>query len=200
MAGNASAPHSLYDVWAETASNSKTYWKARVPSKEGQATIELLDWDTLDAPTQAILLDRDQMPAWKLYYFELAYQQFRKHEVARKHASKGEFDENVTIEIGTLPASYQWVSISAIEDHTESDEVVDRLLSYVSPIVAERICKKVLDGRTFVEIAREENPHASETEIATAANSIGRSVKRGLQQLRKILESECPLSNEAKDV
>ena len=200
MAGNASTPHSLYDVWAETASNGKTYWKARVPSQREAATIELFDWDALDTPTQAVLLDRSQMPDWKIYYFELAYEQYRKHENARKRTSKFELDENIAIGINELPDSYQWVSISAIEDHTESEEAVEHLLSCVSQKVAERICKKVFEGKTFVEIAREENPGASEEEIAKAANSIDRSVTRGLKHLKKILQSECPLSGAVEDV
>lgn len=201
MAGNASIPtnHNLYDVWPETASNGKTYWKARVPSKRGEATIILLDWYSLDEQSQAVIRDPAQMPEWKPLYFELAYEQFREYENARKHAASVEFNEAIKVDTPAT-TSPMWLTISTQEASVESEDTVEQILSQVSAKVAERIRLKVLGDLSFVDIARLENPGATEAEIATAANSIGRSVTRGLKRLREVLENQCPVSGSGEDV
>ncbi len=93
-----------------------------------------------------------------------------------------------------------WLTISAQEASVESEDTVEQILSQVSAKVAERIRLKVLGDLSFVDIARLENPGATEAEIATAANSIGRSVTRGLKRLREVLESQCPVSGSGEDV
>lgn len=160
-------------------SGHKTYTQIYVPSAQGHAWIHLIDppqtQEALD-----VLYDPKQLPAWKVEYLKLAYQEFRQHENSRKNPVISYSDWEVEVQ-----ESRSYTAISLVESRAEQRSEMANLLGSVSDLVRRRLQLNLIDGYTFVEIARIENPDATESEIKTAANSVGRSVKRAIEALKK---------------
>lgn len=135
----------------------------------------------------ALLYDPGYVADWKVAYLHQAYRDFRTVKNARDRGDLFYSDWEVEVHDGP-----QFLSVSVHEDQVDSELVVEWLLSQVSDKQAEQIRLHVFEGFSFVEIAREELPGADEAEVARRANSIGRSVKRGLKRLREFIEQECP--------
>lgn len=178
-----------------------------VPSKvtngvQEYAWIELVDPPTGDEDfglnagnMLALLYDPSYVADWKVAYLRQAYQEFRAVENGRNRG-----DLSYSDWAGEIHDGPQNMSVSIHEDRVDSEMVVDWLLTQVSAKQAEQIRLYVFDQLSFVEIARDELPDGEPDEIAKRANSIGRSVKRGLHKLREFIETECPELRPATDV
>lgn len=160
-------------------SGHKTFTQIYVPSAQGHAWIYLVDppqnQEALD-----VLYDPEQLPDWKVEYLKLAYQEFRQYENLRKNPVISYSDWEVEVH-----ESRTYTTISLVESQAERRNEMANLLGGVSNLVRRRLQLNLIDGYTFVEIARIENPKATESDIKTAANSIGRSVKRAIETLKK---------------
>ncbi|MCT2150955.1 hypothetical protein M3D48_10085 [Dermabacter vaginalis] len=188
-----------YSVRAKKASG-KVYTQIYVPStisKDGTQTyawIELVDPPVGDESlgvnadeVLALLYDTTYVPEWKVEYLRSAYLSFRAVENARKRGALSYNDWEVEVHDGP-----QYLNVSVHEEQVDSELVVDWLLSQISVKQAEYIRLHVIEGLSFVEIAREELPGADDADVAKRANSIGRSVRRALNKLREFIEQKCP--------
>lgn len=181
-------------------SGYKTYPQIYVPStisKDGTqkyAWIELVDPPTGDErlglsadEVLDLLYDPTYLADWKVAYLREAYKVYRAAENDRNRSLISYSDWEVEVHDGP-----QYVNVSLHEAQVDSDLFIDWLLSQVSDKQATQIRMHVLEGFSFAAIARAELPNAGEAEVAKRANSIGRSVKRGLTKLREVIERECP--------
>lgn len=150
------------------------------------AWIELVDPPTSDGVLD-LLYDPTYIDEWKIIYLHAAYREYREVENARKRQDL--FYSEWEVEVHDGP---QDLTLSVHEDQVNGDVVVDRLLSHLSVQQAHYIRLHVFDRQPFVEIVRDELPQADETDVQRRANTIGRSVKRALAQLKNLIENECP--------
>lgn len=188
-----------YSVRTKKA-GGKVYTQIYVPStisKDGTqnyAWIELVDPPVGD---ESLGLSADEVlkrlydprftQAWKVAYLRHAYHSFRAVENARNRGDLSYSDWEIEVHDGP-----QHLNVSVHEDQVDGELVADWLLAQVSAKQAEQIRLHVFERLSFVEIAREELPGADEAEVKKRANSIGRSVKRGLEKLREFIDQECP--------
>lgn len=185
----------------------KEFTQIYVPSKikEGVqecAWIELVDPpigdDDLGLSAEdmlALLYDPTYVADWKVAYLHQAYREFRDIKNARDRGDLSYSEWAVEIHDGP-----HYVSVSIHEEQVDSEMVVDQWLTHVSAKQAEQIRLYVFDQLSFVEIARDELPDGEPDEIAKRANSIGRSVKRGLNKIGKFIETQCPEMRPASGV
>ena len=191
--------HAPYSVRTKKV-GGKVYTQIYVPSTISKDGIQNYAWiELVDPPVGneslglsadkvlSLLYDPTYVPEWKIAYLRNAYFSFRAAENARNRGDLSYSDWEV--EVHDVP---QYLNVSVHEEQIDSELVVDWLLSQVSAKQAEQIRLHVFERLSFVEIAREELPGADEADVARRANSIGRSVKRGLDKLRKFIKQECP--------
>lgn len=196
------APDSKYQPYAVRTKKvgGKVYTQIYVPSTISQDGIQNYAWiELVDPPVGdeklglsanevlALLYDPTYVPEWKAAYLRTAYRSFRAAENARNRGDLSYSDWEVEVHDGP-----QYLNVSVHEDQIDSELVVEWLLAQVSAKQAEHIRLHVLEGLSFVQIARDELPDAGEADVTKRANSIGRSVKRALKKLREFIEQECP--------
>lgn len=192
---NTPVPYSV----RQKRSAGKEFTQIYVPSRivggvQQYAWIELVDPPTGDRELRLsadevldLLYDPGYVAEWKVAYLQQAYQDFRAMKNARERGDISYSDWQVEIHDGP-----QHTTISLSHEQINSQLVVDSWLAHLPEKQARFIRLHVFDGLSFVEIARLEHPDAGDAEIATKANSIGRSVKRGLKKLAAVVELECP--------
>ncbi|WP_195224889.1 sigma-70 family RNA polymerase sigma factor [Schaalia turicensis] len=185
----------------------KEFAQIYVPSKitkgvQEYAWIELVDPPVGDEKLGlsadeilSLLYNPTYVPEWKVAYLRNAYLSFRAAENARNRGDLSYSDWEVEVHDGP-----QYPNVSVHEKQVDSELVVDWLLTQVSAKQAEHIRLHVFDQLSFVEIARLELPEGEADEIAKRANSIGRSVKRGLNKLGTFIETQCPEMRPASGV
>lgn len=170
------------------------YTQIYVPSiiKQGEqqyAWIELVD------PPEGELLDLLYDPSyiadWKIGYLQRAYEEFRDAENERKRGYDLSYN-NLSVELPAQPGHYTTVALET-EEQADARLTLASLLAELSPEHRRHFRLHFLDGYTFVEIARLENPEADEAETKKRANTIGRAVKRNLEKLQKISQTDCPV-------
>lgn len=181
-------------------SGDKVYTQIYVPSTTSKEGVQHYAWITLvDPPTGdkklklsveeilKVLFDPTDVPDWKVAYLRQAYADFRAVKNARGRGDISYSDWVVEVHDGP-----QYTTLSLFEEQIDSQLVVDSWLAHLGDKQANYIRLYVFDRCSFVEIARLEHPDADAAEIEKKANSIGRSVKRGLKKLAEILKSACP--------
>lgn len=177
----------------------KTFTQIYVPSRvvggiQEYAWIELVDPPTGDEELELradeildLLYDPEYLADWKVAFLQQAYRDFRAVKNARERGDISYSDWQVEIHDGP-----QYTNVSLSQEQIDAQLVVDSWLANLPERQARFIRLHVLDGLSFVEIARLEHPDAGDAKITTKANSIGRSVKRGLKKLAAVVERECP--------
>lgn len=192
---NTPAPYSVRTKYFAGHEFTQIYVPSRlIDDVQQYAWIQLVDPPTGDIELKlsadevlALLYDPGYAADWKVAYLHQAYRDFRTVKNARDRGDLSYSDWEVEVHDGP-----QYLNVSVHEEQVDSELVVEWLLSQVSDKQAEQIRLHVFERLSFVEIAREELPGADEAEVARRANSIGRSVKRGLKMLREFIETECP--------
>lgn len=170
------------------------YTQIYVPSiiKRGvqqYAWIELVD--PPEGELRDLLYDPSYIADWKVGYLQRAYEEFRDAENERKRGGTLSYN-NLSVELPAEIGHYTTVAFTTVEQ-VDARLTVASLLAELSTEHRRHFRLHFLDGYTFVEIARLENPDAGEAEIKKRANSIGRAVKRNFAKLQKISQTDCPV-------
>lgn len=168
-------------------SGGKEFIHVYVPSRVRKDGTQDYAWVPVDAESECeemrkILRDTTQLPAWKIAYLEELYSEFRETENARKRG-----DISYSIWQDELRDSKQYVTFSIDEEVCDLRMMLADAFSELPTHVREWIWMKLVEGLTFVEIARLEKPGASVQEVKTAADTISKAVRRGLQKVKEKL-------------
>lgn len=195
---NANANPTPYSIRDERG-RTKIYVPSIIKNGEQQyAWIELVDPPVGDPSLKLnaeeildLLYDPSYFADWKIDYLQWAYEEFRDAENERKRGGTLSYN-NLSVELPAEIGHYTTVAFTTVEQ-VDARLTVASLLAELSPEHRRHFRLHFLDGYTFVEIARLENPEADEAEIKKRANSIGRAVKRNFEKLQKISQSDCPV-------
>lgn len=161
-------------------------WIELVDPPVGDPSLKLNADEILD-----LLYDPSYIADWKIDYLQRAYEEFREAENERKRGGTMSYN-NLSVELPAGIGHYTTVAFTTVE-HVDARLTVASLLADLSPEHRRHFRLHFLEGYTFVEIARMENPDADEAEIKKRANSIGRAVKRNFAKLQKISQTDCPV-------
>lgn len=182
-----------YEVWLSRDSRGRTHAMAYVPSKRGYAEITLYDWPEFSPELQQALLDPSVTDPWKTGLLDDAYKVYRQRENTRKSAAPGDPEEHLAALESEDPSELVIRTIDA-------KRALGDILSLVSAQQSRWIQMSLGDDeRSYVELARMENPDGDAQTIERRANSIRRAVTRAVAKIRKEHPHGCPDSHDAKD-
>lgn len=161
-------------------------WIELVDPPVGDQSLKLNAEEILD-----LLYDPSYIAEWKIDYLQKAYEEFRDVENERKRGGTLSYN-NLSVELPAEIGHYTSVAFTTVEQ-VDARLTLASLLAELSTEHRRHFRLHFLDGYSFVEIARLENPEADETETKKRANTIGRAVKRNLEKLQKISQTDCPV-------
>lgn len=155
-----------------------------VPTPRGGAWIELLLEYPLPDEVLGTLLNPDELPKWKVTFLEWMYLRFREVENARKRG-----------DISYSGFTYESESLYLVASSTQpatpekSLETRETLAEILLPLTVDQrrylIATAGGESDRFMRVARDENPGATEKQLAKEANRIRSVVNRARKQVEK---------------
>lgn len=192
-----------YESRCKSDSRGQEHWQVFVPSKRGYAWLELRDLPD-DEEVRAQILDPDFLPEWKVAWLAAEYEQFREQENARKRKDASYSDwpmepwDNAEVEAhGTsLPEVYALKQA----EQAEAEKVLAQIFLPLTDQQKKYLTLSLGDGLSYADIARQDNPDASQSEINKLADGVRQCVNRAKKAIHKKHGDTRPDSASFEDV
>lgn len=200
-----------YASRCKTDSRGREHWHVYVPSDQGWAWAELIDFPS-DREFRDQILDPDFLPEWKVCWLEDAYQRFRDRENERKRRSQGKQsgfgneDDLIDPELRAKQARQDYVR--ALEREGQAFNPETQLIRQAEAAYAEKVLAQIFlplteqqrkyltlclgEGLSYADIARQENPEADQAEINKRADAVRNSVNRAKKRILNIFGGTRP--------
>lgn len=176
-----------YSSRCKIDSNGREHWQIYLPSKRGYAWTEVTDLPS-DQELRDQIFDPDFLPEWKLWWLEEAYARYRERENARKRKDTSYSDWRVEPwdELQTEPWGMSLPEVHALRqrEQIEAERVLAVILLPLTPQQRKYLTLSLGEGRSYADIARQENPDASQAEINKAADAVRKRVNRAKKRIR----------------
>ena len=203
MSGKPAQERRPYSSRCKVDSRGKEHWHVYLPSKKGFAWVELIDFPS-DQEFRSQILDPDFLPPWKIAWLEDAYQRFRESENARKRKDTSYSDwgvepwdeEEIEAQGIALPELYALRQAQ----QEQAERVVAEILLPLTEQQRTYITLSLGEQMSYADIARAENPDASQAQINKRADAIRKSVDRGVDRIVKKFGHTRPDSPDARGV
>lgn len=200
MQRNDSVNPAPFSVRTKVDHRGKEHQQIYVPSRRGHAWIEIYEWPD-DPSVVADILDPTCDAEWKRLFLEDAYDTFRDRENERKRRTEAYGSEEDLWDPSERSRSARRNYLDALErdgsqydpeaqffareEDRERQRVVAEILLPLTSQQQTYLTLSLARGMSYADIAREENPGASQEQVNKRADAIRKSVDRALDRIRK---------------